>query len=393
MSLLLDAGMPSERAFPTTVKVKIDPSHALMKLMMVLDWTAMIKLILPDLQKTAGIFWFLGRKLHVRIHLSIFILQSLLKMTDRKIEESVRLTPLYQVFCGLSFLKYFYVPDHTKIEEFRNRLSPETQQKLAIMIIQLAAHLGFTSFQTIDIDSTVQEAGISYPADSVLLKKLANKANAVLSFFNSKVIGFMAGIQMQISEIATKARSYFFRAKNMAVEKSREYFNTYYETVKTQVMPIINALENLSIEDFQKLPWNIRNQVHFLLMEARKYLEDVAYFIKNHTIKQGKLLSFHLREVACITKGKLGKKCEFGRVFQLGRLLNNFIIPFTCTSIQMNDKTSLIPIIAGIEALIGHVKSFGLRKSTMKSDRGVLASGYRSVLAFNLHQLSRKLSA
>jgi len=47
---------------------------------------------------------------------------------------------------------------------------------------------------------------------------------------------------------------------------------------------------------------------------------------------------------------------------------------------------------AGIEALIGHAKAFGLRKSRMKSDRATLASGYRSVLGFNLSQLTRCLT-
>lgn len=46
---------------------------------------------------------------------------------------------------------------------------------------------------------------------------------------------------------------------------------------------------------------------------------------------------------------------------------------------------------AGIEPLIGHVKEFGLRKSKMRSDAATLASGYRSVTGFNLHQIFRKM--
>ena len=47
---------------------------------------------------------------------------------------------------------------------------------------------------------------------------------------------------------------------------------------------------------------------------------------------------------------------------------------------------------AGVEPLIGHVKEFGLRRSKMKSDQATLAQGYRSVLGFNLHQLTRCLA-
>lgn len=159
--------------------------------------------------------------------------------------------------------------------------------------------------------------------------------------------------------------------------------------------------------------------------------------------------------MACIPKKKAGKPNEFGRVFQLGRIGGNFLIAFTSTSVRMEDKPSLIPVIeehrnifgadvlkeigtdkgyysdrnvrdtqdysinsngiqrpvniqtqpspevikslrdrrAGIEPLIGHAKAYGLRKSKMKSDRATLASGYRSVLGFNLNQLIRHIEA
>ena len=46
---------------------------------------------------------------------------------------------------------------------------------------------------------------------------------------------------------------------------------------------------------------------------------------------------------------------------------------------------------AGVEPLIQHAKSFGQGRSRMKSDETVLASGYRAVMGFNLHQLMRHL--
>ena len=41
--------------------------------------------------------------------------------------------------------------------------------------------------------------------------------------------------------------------------------------------------------------------------------------------------------------------------------------------------------------MIQHAKAFGLGRSRMKSDETVLASGYRAVMGFNLHQLMRHL--
>ena len=180
----------------------------------------------------------------------------------------------------------------------------------------------------------------------------------------------------------------------------------------------------------------------------------MAHFIRSGNLKKGKLLSFHAEEVACLPKGKPGKPFEFGRVFQLGRIGGNFLIPLACSSVRMEDKHSVLPMIdehiaifgagrleslatdkgyyssanvrgafhhgvlevgiqkpgaekivrtpeqklaagrlkdrrAGIEPLIGHAKRFGLGRSRMKSDQATVASGYRSVLGFNLRQIER----
>ena len=47
---------------------------------------------------------------------------------------------------------------------------------------------------------------------------------------------------------------------------------------------------------------------------------------------------------------------------------------------------------AGIEPLIGHAKRMGLGRSRMKSDSATLVLGHRSVMAFNLSQIERRLT-
>jgi len=165
-------------------------------------------------------------------------------------------------------------------------------------------------------------------------------------------------------------------------------------------------------------------------------------------------LSFHAHQVASVKEGKAGKDKEFGRVFQLGRIGGNFLIAFTCNSVRMDDKRLLLPAIhehreifgetalkqvgadrgyyknknikeveallknadglqrtrsaknrpgeqvakalkdcrSGIKPLIKHARSFGLGKSKMKSDATTLASAYRSVMGFKLHQLMRHMA-
>jgi hypothetical protein len=253
----------------------------------------------------------------------------------------------------------------------------------------------------------------------------------------------------QRSELAHNDRDHSQRPQTQHIK--RQIFKELYTTVKQSSTPAISQCLNLTQTQIRSLPWNIQRAITEIRTHAADYLQAVAHFIKTHTLKAGKILSFRYLEVACITKGKVGKDKEFGRVYQLGRIGGNFLIVLPSTSVRQEDKASLIPMVkehqnifgenvldslgtdkgyftkanvralrgkvkklgiqcpgnvkvqdhvpqalkdrrAGIEPLIGHAKKFGLGKSKATSDTATLASGYHSVFAFNLHQLTRYLS-
>ena len=436
------------------VTLIIEDSDPLIRLANLIDWNFLAELARPDLEKTKKGFWWLGRKLKLRIHLGVMILQMLYKWTDRLTESKIRLTALYQIFCGLNVVLRWKCPDHTKIEEFRNRLSAETHKKIADYIVNLAIGLGFADPSKVDIDSTVQEANMSYPSDATLMKKLATKAYQLLEYLKGRKEEGVLALEIRIKEIVRKYQSYVFLAKNAAREKKHQIFKEYHILVKAELRVFVKYVSALPPALVNAMPWNHRDAAKLIAKDAWRYLLDVGHFVRTGTLKQGKILSLVMREVVCVVKGKQGKEKEFGRVFQLGRIGGNFLIPYFCTSSRMNDKECLPQIImehgavfdekpldsvttdkgyyseynvklveamtgngdgvqrpgnianqveaprkkelfnrrAGVEPLIGHAKSFGLGKSRMKSDETTLASGYRSVTGFNLHQLVRKLS-
>ena len=69
-------------------------------------------------------------------------------------------------------MENWHAPDHTKIEHFRSRLSPETQRMIANSLAPLAVKLGFADPHESDFDSTVQEANIAYLSDASLMSRL-----------------------------------------------------------------------------------------------------------------------------------------------------------------------------------------------------------------------------
>lgn len=158
----------------TCVNIPVSADHPLILLAQALPWKALMEMVIPDLKKTtANGCWWMGPKLTIRSHLAAYILQKLYNLTDRKTEYGLRDNAAFQIFCGNEIVHKWHAPDHTKIESFRSRLFPETQRCLANETAKIAVVLGFADPIKLDIDSTVQEANIAYPADANLMTTLA----------------------------------------------------------------------------------------------------------------------------------------------------------------------------------------------------------------------------
>lgn len=435
------------------LSIAVQPNHSLIKLSAILPWKELAEPVFEDLKATtAKGFWFRGRLLLLRMHLAVFILQKIYNKTDREIAQDLQDNAAFRLFAGEGIVSKWHPPHYTKVEEFRNRLRPETQLQLGNMIAKHAVTLGFADPTQVDIDSTVQEANMTYPSDARLLVQLAERSQKVISWMQERIPSLIPqGFGVDLKNVKTKARSYFFAAKNTAIEVKRKIFAELHKTVKKEVYAVHEILSKISAEEITLLPWNIRRSLEQVSSFGKQYLLDVAHFIRTHGIKPGKKLSFHLDDVACIVKNKAGKAMEFGRVFQIGRIVGNFV--FTCphTSIRMDDKSAIPAMIAvhqelfentkieelatdkgyysrvneqaarsvlkengnlhlgyqyedttddidtrlkdrraGLEAVIGHIKQGGqLGKSRMKSDKTTLAAGYAALLGFNLRQMIR----
>lgn len=455
---ICQSGIDNKIKNTTTVLIEVTDKHPLIQLSQALPWRELTELILPDLKKTKTGAWWLGRKLKVRIHLAVYLLQHIFNKTDRAIEYDVKDNAAYQVFCGIGTVENWHTPDHTKIEKFRSRLSKETQQALANHMATHAVKLGFADCSDVDIDSTVQEANMTYPADSSLLKKLGAMASKLGTYFNKTLTECIVDpVSVNMKKISSTAREYFFLPKNSTQEIKTTKLTSLLNVVKEETQRIIHICESISEQTIKDMKWNYARTIHQIKGTANQYLQDVKSFLETGCMVAAKRLSFHLKNVACFTKGKLGKKYQFGRYFQLGRIAGNFFFVIPCETVYMPDKTSITSIIqeherifdktkinsvatdkgyfskenekllitknvneigiqrpcniktplakpitekrveelinrrSGIEPLIGHIKHGGqLGRSRMKSDNTIEASGYASVLGFNIRQLIRR---
>ena len=64
------------------ILINVTEQHPLIQLGKALPWQELFDLILPDLKNTASGKWWLGRKLKVRTHLGVYLLQQLLNKKE-----------------------------------------------------------------------------------------------------------------------------------------------------------------------------------------------------------------------------------------------------------------------------------------------------------------------
>lgn len=368
---------------PGAVSITVTAEHPLLRLANALPWMTLVAMVMSDLKSTTPKGrWWMGRKLSVRLHLAVYLLQKIYDLTDRQAEYGVRDNAAYQLFSGKGLVSGWHPPDHTKIAAFRGRLSPETQRLLANEATKIAVALGFADPSDTDFDSTVQEANIAYPADANLMTKLAGLGKKVVDYLRTKTRGLLPlSVTVAMKTVKQKARAYFFMPKNGDIDRRREVFKDLHRFVKQQLRPVVAVCDALDNRRLASMPWNIRRAAEQIRDTAWRYLLDVGHFTRKHTIKAGKALSFHARAVACIRKGKVGKENEFGRVFQLGRIKGNFLFVLASTSLRMDDKSSLVPLLDEHAALFGEgvLESASADKGywSSKNQRELLSRGVK----------------
>ena len=334
-----------------SVTIDVSPAHPLIQLAQVIPWQALADRVLPDLQHTtAQGKWWLGRKLKLRSHLGALLLQWLYHLTDRQVEWAMKDNAAYQLFCGRSVVNNWHPPDHTKIEEFRSRLSPETQRHVANAVAVWATQLGFADPSTLDIDATVQAANIASPSDAHLMVKMALLVNKVWTYMKQNIsffADFMSAVD--VKAVKAKAKAYFFRDRKEPAHANAALQALWHEAF-TQISHVRKYFAVLLDYDLQRMPWNIHRALDQINAYCSAHFLHVARFLCRGVVVPEKALSFHAQAVRCFNKGTAAHGLEFGRAFQLGRLGGNCLMVGAWTSIRMEDKASVRPMIEALHS-------------------------------------------
>lgn len=364
------SGLDCKLEHRITLSIKVETNHPLIKLANSLEWLRLFALVLPDLKNsTTKLKWWLGRKLKLRTHLGVYLLQQLLNETDRGIEQAIRYNAAYQVFCGKTIVTKWSCPDHTKIEAFRSRLSPKTHCLLANEIAAIAVKFGFAKPHHVDIDSTVQEPEMQYPATSNLLVKTAVIARRIQKWCAHYLPEQGRKVQdIDIKKVKGIAREHYFAKRKKSIEQkaSREAaLKKLWQQVSQITLPVVQQAKQLT-ESFllTALTQQQRHCIEHFIRKAPLLLSGLFERCFESLPRKIKLYSYFRDAVHCFNKLKHHKACEFGRQFQMGRLQGNYLFSIPNDSIQMPDAASLKSMI------LRHIETFQTPIESLGTDKG-----------------------
>jgi transposase, IS5 family len=239
-----------------------------------------------------------------------------------------------------------------------------------------------------DIDSTVQEANIAYPSDAPLMVKMTLLVHKVWRYMKQN-ISFFADFMpcVDVKAVKAKARAYLFRDRKDP-EHAKTTLQELWHEALTQIHQVRKYFDVLLDYDIHRMPWNIRRAWEQVHAHCPNLFLHVASFLCRGVVVPEKALSFHAQAVRCFNKGKAAHGLEFGRAFQLGRSGGNFLVVGACTSIRMEDKASVHPMIEVHQGLFGQgvLRSFGTDKGYYSQANRDYLCAVKGLQEFGLQQ-------
>lgn len=428
--------------------ISVDPDHRLVVLCKAIPWAELMEKARPILYEEQGIPWDTGgRKLNLQAHLGAYILQTVHGWTDRWTEEMVRFYFPARIFCG--YLDSTGSLDHTKIEEFRNRFGEKGARLITEDMLKIAKQFGFTQPDDVDMDTTVQEAGITHPTEMKLMNHLLKRLRTISTKIKEVSGRGISGIKALSEDFKRTLIHYRFFAKDLAT--------------KTTMIKQAKAIAEMGLERlaqfvpgqsaYDKLKTRTQLEILRLLSLGPELMDQIAYWLERGKVAPEKIISLWKFIPKAIPKGKIGKPVEFGRKWIVNAYRGGYVLVLApenpkiadqhcvleslslhqtvfdempssygtdrgmystdnlelCLSagikkIAIQPKGKAQPLVSrrdhrklsnrrvAVEARIAHMKLKGLGRSRMKTDIGDLISGYRSALSCNLSHLMRDLS-
>ncbi len=273
----------------------INPKHPLCQLSKRIPWEQLEK----EFKKYYRDF---GRPAKpTRLMISLLLLKQIYNQGDETVIEGWIQSPYWQYFSGEETFQWENPCDPSDLVHFRNRIGREGIEKLFQISIDLHEDK-VSKEQEVVVDTTVQEKNITYPTDTKLARKIADRCIG---------IAHREGIDLRRSYARTIPKLVFAQ-RGRHLPRGKKRANQATRKLQTIAGRLVRELNR---------------KLSPLLKEA--YRDQLELFQKVLAQKRGdrdKIYSLHEPQVYCMAKGKAHKKYEFGSKVSIGMTRQSGII-------------------------------------------------------------------
>lgn len=276
----------------------------------------------------------------IRLMVGLLILKQLENLSDEVVVERWCENPYYQFFCGMATFQWELPCHPTDLVYFRRRIGKQGSEKLLTYSLHIHAQ---EAHELVIIDTTVQEKNITYPTDAKLAVKVIKKCRA---------IACKEGIKLRQS-YQRVVKQHQLNQRFATHPKNRKKAKASLRSLKTIAGRLIRelrrklsaaglALHQLDLERFDKV-------------------------ITQQRTDKNKIYSLHEPDVACIIKGKVSKKYEFGSKAAIALTKDtNLIVGVASFTGNPHDSNTLEETLQAVE-----------RTSGKRPLEGICDRGYR----------------
>ncbi|HNC32081.1 IS5 family transposase [Methylosarcina fibrata] len=275
--------------FKTRLDEFLNPKHELYRLASKIDWARLDEEFGPFFEAEQG-----APALSTRLIAGLHYLKHAEGLSDEAVVKRWVENGYWQYFCGETFFQH-EVPCHpTSLTKWRQRIGEAGCEWLLLLTIEAGVATRTVKkrdFQSVTVDTTVQEKAVGFPTDGKLYEKCRREL--------VKLAG-QHGLPLR--------QNYNKKAPLLLVQSHR-YHHAKQMKRKQKALKQLKTLVGRVYRD-------ILRQLPQQELAAQRGLQDALaktqrILNQKHTDKN-KLYSFHAPEVECISKGKAHKKYEFG---------------------------------------------------------------------------------
>jgi IS5 family transposase len=312
----------------------------------------------------------LGRRsTPVEVILRMLIVRRLYDWSFEATERNVSDSLVLRQFCRL-YLQA--APDDTTLIRWAKLIGPKTLEGLNERAVALAFERKVTRGRKLRTDATVVETNISHPTDSSLLSDGVRVLGRLMGKAKDLLKGTGESFRNRSRSAKRLGRSIAEGARRRG-EEAKEASKAAYE----QLLGITRA----SLKQASKVQQMLRSEEARLSERLADELERIEGLIERvvaqterrvlsgQSVAAGqKLVSLFEEHTAIISRGKAGKKTEFGRKVWLEEVEGGIVSGYRILEGNPSDEKQLQP------SLENHQRLFGRPPWLVAADRGVYSS-------------------